>query len=122
MSWSHSGPCWTEACQGNRIWRSLPLAPKDSSLRGGFGAAIQGHRDPCFGLSPWVATSQALLAMTKKASAIALEACTMTLQPARQPARPALRRSVAQPGSASVWGTGGRGFESRRSDQIFPAV
>ena len=29
----------------------------------------------------------------------------------------AMRRSVAQPGSASVWGTGGRGFESRRSDQ-----
>ena len=27
-------------------------------------------------------------------------------------------RSVAQPGSASVWGTGGRGFESRRSDQF----
>ena len=27
-------------------------------------------------------------------------------------------RSVAQPGSASVWGTEGRGFESRRSDQI----
>jgi hypothetical protein len=26
-------------------------------------------------------------------------------------------RSVAQPGSASVWGTGGRGFKSRRSDQ-----
>ena len=24
--------------------------------------------------------------------------------------------SVAQPGSASVWGTGGRGFKSRRSD------
>ncbi len=29
-----------------------------------------------------------------------------------------LGRSVAQPGSASVWGTGGRGFESRRSDQF----
>ncbi len=29
------------------------------------------------------------------------------------------RRSVAQPGSASVWGTGGRGFESRRSDHNF---
>ena len=28
-------------------------------------------------------------------------------------------RSVAQPGSASVWGTGGRGFKSRRSDQRF---
>ncbi len=27
-------------------------------------------------------------------------------------------RSVAQPGSALVWGTSGRGFESRRSDQI----
>ena len=26
-------------------------------------------------------------------------------------------RSVAQPGSASVWGTGGPGFKSRRSDQ-----
>ncbi len=26
-------------------------------------------------------------------------------------------RSVAQSGSASVWGTGGRGFKSRRSDQ-----
>ena len=29
-------------------------------------------------------------------------------------------RSVAQPGSASVWGTGGRGFKSRRSDQSAP--
>ena len=28
------------------------------------------------------------------------------------------RRSVAQPGSASVWGTGGRRFESCRSDQL----
>ena len=27
-------------------------------------------------------------------------------------------RSVAQPGSALVWGTSGRGFESRRSDQF----
>ena len=31
---------------------------------------------------------------------------------------PAQIRSVAQPGSALVWGTSGRGFESRRSDQI----
>ena len=31
--------------------------------------------------------------------------------------QPSQGRSVAQPGSASVWGTGGRGFESRRSDQ-----
>ena len=30
-------------------------------------------------------------------------------------------RSVAQPGSASVWGTGGRGFKSRRSDQFWSA-
>ena len=29
-----------------------------------------------------------------------------------------LIRSVAQPGSAPVWGTGGRGFKSRRSDQF----
>ena len=29
-------------------------------------------------------------------------------------------RSVAQPGSASVWGAGGRGFKSRRSDQEIP--
>ena len=35
----------------------------------------------------------------------------------RPAARPVHGRSVAQPGSASVWGTGGRGFESRRSDQ-----
>jgi hypothetical protein len=28
------------------------------------------------------------------------------------------RRSVAQPGSASHWGCGGRGFKSRRSDQF----
>jgi hypothetical protein len=28
-------------------------------------------------------------------------------------------RSVAQPGSALVWGTRGRGFKSRRSDQNF---
>ena len=28
-------------------------------------------------------------------------------------------RSVAQPGSALVWGTRGRGFESRRSDHFF---
>ena len=27
-------------------------------------------------------------------------------------------RSVAQPGSAPYWGCGGRGFKSRRSDQI----
>ena len=32
----------------------------------------------------------------------------------------AQHRSVAQPGSAPVWGTGGRGFESRRSDQNLP--
>ncbi len=31
-------------------------------------------------------------------------------------------RSVAQPGSASVWGTGGRGFESRRSDHAFKGL
>ena len=31
-------------------------------------------------------------------------------------------RSVAQPGSALVWGTSGRGFESRRSDQILQIV
>ena len=29
-----------------------------------------------------------------------------------------LRRGVAQPGSAPVWGTGGRGFKSRRPDQF----
>ncbi len=29
-------------------------------------------------------------------------------------------RSVAQPGSAPHWGCGGRGFESRRSDQYLP--
>ena len=28
-------------------------------------------------------------------------------------------RSVAQPGSASDWGSGGRGFKSRRSDHSF---
>lgn len=31
-----------------------------------------------------------------------------------------VRRSVAQPGSALVWGTRGRGFESRRSDHSRP--
>ena len=29
-----------------------------------------------------------------------------------------LLRSVAQPGSALVWGASGRGFKSRRSDQL----
>ncbi len=32
--------------------------------------------------------------------------------------RPFTSRSVAQPGSALVWGTRGRGFESRRSDHF----
>src|SRR5579871_5991840 len=31
-------------------------------------------------------------------------------------------RGVAQPGSASAWGAGGRGFESRRPDQFATAV
>jgi len=53
--------------QGNRIWPSLPPASKDPSLRAGFGAAIQGGMDPCFGALPWIAASQALLAMTKGA-------------------------------------------------------
>ncbi len=31
-------------------------------------------------------------------------------------------RNVAQPGSALLWGGRGRGFKSRRSDQIFKKI
>ncbi len=51
---------------GNRIWPSLPPVAKDPSLQAGFGAAIQGYMDPCFGALPWIATSQTLPAMTKR--------------------------------------------------------
>jgi len=47
---------------------------KNSSLRAGFGAAIQDNMDRWFGAWPWIATSQALLAMMKKANAVALSA------------------------------------------------
>jgi len=66
-----SGFCWRRPAftyhspQSNRIWPSLPPVSKNSSLRAGFGAAIQGNMDQCFGASPWIATSQALLAMTE---------------------------------------------------------
>jgi len=52
--------------RGNRIWPSLPPASKNPSLRAAFGVAIQGNMDPCFGVWPWIATSQALLAMRKE--------------------------------------------------------
>lgn len=44
----------------------------------------------------------------------------LAMLPAR-PYRPALQtgRDVAQPGSASHWGCGGRRFESSRPDQLF---
>jgi hypothetical protein len=35
-----------------------------------------------------------------------------------QPCKPIADRSVAQPGSALDWGSRGRGFESRHSDQF----
>src|SRR6267378_106442 len=38
------------------------------------------------------------------------------LLPATVYRRPAVRRDVAQPGSAPEWGSGGRGFKSRRPD------
>jgi len=44
----------------------LASGSKDLSLRAGFGAAIQGDMDPCSGARPWIAASQALLAMTKR--------------------------------------------------------
>jgi len=47
-------------------------------LRAGSGAAIQGNMDRCSGAQPWIAASQALLALTNKANAIALPAARNT--------------------------------------------
>lgn len=52
----------TSAPQGNGIWPGLPPASKHPSLRVGFDVAIQGHMNQCSGVSPWIATSQTLLA------------------------------------------------------------
>jgi len=46
------------ALQGYRIWPVLPSASGNSSLRAGFGAAIQGRMDQHGDVRPWVATSQ----------------------------------------------------------------
>ena len=41
-----------------------------------------------------------------------------TTQAAQCPVITCIRRGVAQLGSAPLWGSGGRGFKSRRSDKI----
>jgi len=56
---------------------------KNPSLRAGFGAAIQGRTDKGSGSQPWIATSQALLAMTKGANAIALSSLGYRLADSR---------------------------------------
>ncbi len=43
------GQEFSGAVLGDRIWPSPPPASRSSSLRAGFGAAIQGNMDPCLG-------------------------------------------------------------------------
>ncbi len=81
--------------QGSRIWPGLPRASKNLSLQAGLGVAIQGDMDHCFGTSPWVATSQTLPAMTRRANAVALgssqprlrQSAPLCLRPATHPAQ-----------------------------------
>ncbi len=47
-----------------------------------------------------------------------LVACSQDLHQSIQTIIPSLVRSIAQPGSALVWGTRGRGFKSRYSDHF----
>jgi len=66
----NAAACWR---QGNRIWHLACLRlQKNPSLRAGFGMAIQGHADKGSGSRPWIAASQAFLAMTRKTNATAL--------------------------------------------------